>query len=421
MGLLNVDQLRPGMTLEKDLKAFNGRFLLPRGAVLTETHIRTMKVWGVVEAEIEGAEQSSDEERTPLVIPNEILRQAEESVKGRFAESPTATPIKEIYGLALERTAMALSDGKEWPDRGGSHKPFSRGKSPRRSGGVKGNITPTDLVSRELTLASLPDVYYRIMEAINSARSSASHIADVVSKDTSLLARLLKLVNSAFYGFPSKIETVSRAVAIIGTRELSTLALGITAVQYFQNIPPEFANMRGFWMHSVACGVYARLLASEKVGLSEERLFVAGLLHDVGKLVLYRQIPSSAREAIELSMEERIPVWQAERELLGFDHAQVGALLLKEWKIVGPLDTMVRFHHNPMGVPQPLEAALLSTADALAIAMGFGNSGTSVASDIDRDTWSEVGLSTGVFPPVVRQGDRQIDDIAAAFLGDGGR
>ena len=421
MGLLNVDQLRPGMTLEKDLKAFNGRFLLPRGAVLTEAHIRTMKVWGVVEAEIEGAEQPSDEEKAAPIIPIEILRQAENAVKAKFSSPPTATPMKEIYGLALERAAFALSHEKEWPEGGGGNKAFSRGKIPRKDGRVKGAIAPADLVSRELTLASLPDVYYRIMEVINSARSSASHIADVVSKDTSLLARLLKLVNSAFYGFPSKIETVSRAVAIIGTRELSTLALGITAVQYFQNIPPEFIDMKGFWRHSVACGVYARLLASEKVGLSEERLFVAGLLHDVGKLVLYRQIPFSAREAMEMSMTKQIPVWQAERELLGFDHAQVGALLLREWKIGGPLETMVRFHHNPAGAAQPLEAALLSTADTLAIAMGFAKSGTFAVSAIDKETWSAVGLSAGVFSPIVRQGDRQIDDIAAAFLGDGGR
>jgi putative nucleotidyltransferase with HDIG domain len=259
------------------------------------------------------------------------------------------------------------------------------------------------------------------MEVISSARSSASHIAETVSRDTSLLSRLLKLVNSSFYGFPSKIETVSRAVAIIGTKELSTLALGISVVQYFNGIPPEFVDMKNFWKHSVACGVYARLLASEKPGVSEERLFVAGLLHDLGKLVLYRRVPSLAREAMELSAEKRIPVCEAEREVLGFDHAQVGALLLKEWKIPVPLETAVRFHHSPSGIPSALEPSLLNVADTLAIAMGMGKSGSSVVPEIGKDSWETTGLSVGVFQPVVRQGDKQIDDITAAFLGNGGR
>jgi len=421
MGLLSVDQLKPGMILEKNLLAFNGRFLLPKGAVLTEGHIRTMKVWGVVEADIEGEVGAGADEPMVPEIPGEILRQAESSVKALFARPPLRSPMKGIYVLALERTAAALTEGRngaagEQPDNG-----FPRGKKKGTAGKIKGSLTPPDLVSRELRLASLPDVYYRIMEVINSARSSASHIAETVSRDTSLLARLLKLVNSAFYGFPSKIETVSRAVAVIGTKELSTLALGITAVQYFNDIPPEYVDMKNFWRHSVACGVYARLLASEKAGVSEERLFVGGLLHDLGKLVLYRQIPFLAREAMELSAEKRIPICEAEREVLGFDHAQVGALLLKEWKIPAPLETAVRFHHGSAGFPSALEPSLLNVADTLAIAMGMGKSGSSVVAEIEPAAWEAAGLSGGVFQPVVRQGDRQIDDITAAFLGNGGR
>ncbi len=419
MGLLNVDQLKPGMVLESRLAAFNGRVLLPRGAVLTDAHIRTMKVWGVVEADIEGEGGEGNGESSVLRIPAEILRQAEGTVKALFSVPPVRSPMKEIYALALERVASSFKEGQT------ADKPkvmdITHEKKKGTAGNIKGSITPSDLVSRELRLASLPDVYYRIMEVINSARSSASNIADAVSKDTSLLARLLKLVNSAFYGFPSRIETVSRAVAVIGTKELSTLALGITAVQFFNDIPPEFVDMKSFWRHSVACGVYARLLASEKVGVSEERLFVAGLLHDLGKLVLFRQIPFSAREALEHAEKEKIPVFEAERHILGFDHAQVGGLLLREWKLPTPLETGVRFHHNPAASPSPLEPAILNVADSLAIAMGIGKSGSSVVPEIDPETWTAAGLSAGVFQPVVRQADRQIDDITATFLGNGGR
>ena len=419
MGLLNVDSLKPGMILDKNLMAFNGRFLLPGGTVLTMGHIQTMKVWGVVEADIRGEEGRETGKMLDAEIPKEILKQAEADVKALFPKPAARSPMKEIYALALERRAVALKSGKDEAPVMKSPPTFSRDRK-AGAGRVKGGITPADLVSQELRLASLPDVYYRIMEVINSARSSASHIAEAVNKDTSLVARLLKLVNSAFYGFPSKIDTVPRAVAIIGTKELSTLALGITAVQYFNHIPPEFVDMKGFWTHSVACGVYARLLASEKVGVSEERLFVAGLLHDLGKLVIFRQIPFSAREALEMSEAKKIPVWQAEREVMGFDHAQVGALLLREWRIPAHLEAAVRFHHAPLPSSYTLESSILNVADSLAIAMGIGRGGSAIVPEIDDETWAAAGLSGGVFQPVVRQGDRQIGDIAATFLGDGG-
>lgn len=415
MGLLHVDQLKAGMILEKNLMAFNGRFLLPKGVVLTEKHIQTMKVWGVVEASVEESGPAVLAENSAPEIPPGIAEEAERSLQKIFPAAPSGSPMKELCAVARERlTAALLRDGVQ------QVQPFR--SVPRRMPANIPNpsVTASDLVSRELQLASLPDVYYRIMEVINSTRSSASHIAEAVGKDTSLLSRLLRLVNSAFYGFPSKIETVTRAVAIIGTKELSTLALGVAAVQYFNDIPSEYVDMKSFWRHSVACGVYARLMASEKVGVSEERLFVSGLLHDLGKLVLFRQIPLSARNAIETASSKKISLYEAEREMLGFDHAHLGALLLREWKIPAPLENAVRFHHSPLSSSSPLEPAILAAADALTMASGFNGSGSTVMPLISPQIWAETGLSSAVFQPVILQGSRQIEDITNAFLGNGG-
>ncbi|PKL02960.1 MAG: metal-dependent phosphohydrolase [Synergistetes bacterium HGW-Synergistetes-2] len=418
MGLLHVDQLQAGMVLEKNLLAFNGRFLLPRGIVLTEKHIQTMKVWGVVEASVEGDLPAEPLKDAAASIPPEVLQEAGRSLETLFPSTPSTSPMKDFYSVAMERTTAALMHDRS---QRGAQAQQPRSPARRLSSNIPNlSVTASDLVSRELQLASLPDVYYRIMEVINSTRSSASHIAEAVGKDTSLLSRLLRLVNSAFYGFPSKIETVTRAVAIIGTRELSTLALGVAAVQYFNDIPSEYVDMKSFWRHSVACGVYARLMASEKVGVSEERLFVSGLLHDLGKLVLFRQVPLSARNAIELALAKKIPLCEAEREILGFDHAYLGALLLREWKIPSPLENAVRFHHSPLSSSSPLDPALLASADALAMATGFSGSGSVVMPQISPEIWVETGLSAAVFQPVILQGGRQIEDITNAFLGNGG-
>ncbi len=415
MALVRVDHLKTGMVLEKDLVAFNGRFLLPSGAILTEKHIQTMKIWGVAEvAVMEDENEDLTPETAPEITP-EIFARAEDLLAPLFLTKPEESPMKEIYEVGLDRIVASLLRN-EIPDVLPSFPPGRSGGKKPDTGRV---LTPADLVSREVRLASLPDVYYRIMEVINSARSSASQIAETVSKDTSLLTKLLKLVNSAFYGFPSKIETVSRAVAIIGTKELSTLALGIAAVQYFTDISPEYIDMKNFWRHSIACGVYARLLASEKLGVSEERLFVAGLLHDIGKLVLFRQAPQQARQALEYAFTNRIPLVAAEREILGFDHAQLGAALLREWKIPSSLETCVRFHHSPHASQSVLEATLLSAANSLAIAALQGRSGTVVVPEISSSLWKDTGVSAAVFSTVVLQGERQIADISSSFLDTG--
>ena len=413
MALVHVDHLKAGMVLEKDLMAFNGRFLLPSGASLTEKHIQTMKIWGVSEvAVIKDQSEDLQTETAPEISP-EIFVHAEKLLTPLFPVKPEESPMKEMYEVGLDRVVAALLRN-ESPDL--SH-PLPPTHPPKEKPGSDRALTPADLVAGEVRLVSLPDVYYRIMDVINSARSSASQIAETVSKDTSLLTKLLKLVNSAFYGFPSKIETVSRAVAIIGTKELSTLALGIAAVQYFTDISPVYLDMKDFWRHSIACGVYARLLASEKLGVSEERLFVAGLLHDIGKLVLFRQVPRQARQALEYASEKRVPLAAAEREILGFDHAQLGAALLREWKIPSPLETCVRFHHAPNASQSVLEATLLSAANSLAIAALQGRSGTPIVPEISPALWRETGVPAAVFSTVVLQGDRQITDIASSFLG----
>ena len=415
MAFIPVDHLKAGMVLEKDLIAFNGRFLLPSGATLTEKHIQTMKIWGVAEVSVMKDQNDENANAPAPEISPEIFARAEDLLVSLFPVKPEESPMKEIYEVSLDRVAAALLRN-ETPE-------ICYHLPPQKTAGQgydkESVLSPADLVSREVRLASLPDVYYRIMEVINSARRSASQIAETVSKDSSLLLKLLKLVNSAFYGFPSKIETVSRAVAIIGTKELSTLALGIAAVQYFTDISPEYLDMKDFWRHSIACGVYARLLASEKLGVSEERLFVAGLLHDIGKLVLFRQVPRQERQALEYASAKGISLAAAEREILGFDHAQLGAALLREWKIPSSLETCVRFHHAPHASQSVLEATLLSTANSLAIAALQGRSGTPVMPEISPSLWGETGVPAAVFSTVVLQGERQITDIASTFLGVG--
>lgn len=414
MGTVHVDDLKAGMTLAKPVVAPNGRFLLPEGAILKDKNIQVFKIWGVIEVDVVGHDQERIEEQSIARFNPESLRLAEAHLAVRFPQNFAASHfLAETHRLCLLRLAEHLAEGRPLPEA--PPLPEALSQETRDTWGGKPSLQ--ELVEGEVQLASFPDVYFRIQEVLEDARSSASHIADVVSEDTSLTAKLLKLVNSSFYGFPSRIESISRAVALIGTNELSTLALGISVVHCFRNIPPSVFDMKSFWQHSVACGVFSRILAREKSGLSEERLFVVGLLHDVGRLVLARRRPRQLAQAIALSRKERMPLFEAEREVFDFDHTQVGGLLLRNWKIPGALETLVRFHHAPLSAHPAAEAAVVNVADALAISLAIGGSGSFYVPFTNDEIWGTLQLAPSILAPTIAQAERQIKEIADLFLG----
>ena len=147
-------------------------------------------------------------------------------------------------------------------------------------------------------LVSPPGVCLRLFELIHAPTTGVKDIAAVVGVDPNLTTRLLRLANSSFYNFARKIDTISRAVAVIGTAELYQLVLSVSAVKTFSSIPNELVKMDTFWRHSVYTGLLARALAIRINVLHPERLFVSGLMHDIGSLVLYNQRPDDRRDSL---------------------------------------------------------------------------------------------------------------------------
>jgi len=225
-------------------------------------------------------------------------------------------------------------------------------------------VTPQDLVSRNVRLVSLPEVCIQVQALADSPHTTAADIGDVVSKDTALTTRLLKLVNSAYFSLPRKIDTVTRAVNMIGMRELRNLTMAASAAEVFSRIPSHLIDMAGFWQHSVYCGLLARNFAQHCNVLHSERLFTAGLLHDVGRLLMLTKLPDEVSQAEAMRMETERDICLIERELVGFDHAEVGQVLLLHWNMPTNLCTSILYHHNPAQAHDAhLEAAIIHIAD----------------------------------------------------------
>lgn len=254
-------------------------------------------------------------------------------------------------------------------------------------------IEPNESLARSVsedvsTLVSPPDVYLKINDLISSNTASAEQISEVVMRDPSLAARVLKLVNSSYYALPSKIDTVSRAVALIGTHELSSLVYSMCAIQSFSKMSSHVTNMNTFWRHGVYCGLAAKAIAEHTDCLNTERLFVAGLLHDIGTLTINARFPEIAEEGVFKARGDERNLVRFEQEALGFDHAYLGAMMLESWHMPAATCDAIRYHHRPRDAKiTPLEASIVHAADTLANFSGTGSFSEAIAEgdDIARE------------------------------------
>jgi HD-like signal output (HDOD) protein len=267
---------------------------------------------------------------------------------------------------------------------------------------------PSDLVQGSVQLSSPPLIYQRLMEVINHPRGGAADVAKVVLEDAALTARLLRVVNSAFFAFPRSVDTVSQAVTLVGTSQIRDLALATSVVQLFKDVPKDLIDMDGFWRHSLACGVAARVLAGLRREGNVERFFVAGILHDLGKLIIFQRCPEEARALLEEAKGGRTLVYLAERNLLGFDHGQVGEALLDQWSMPASLREALHFHHSPrMASRYPVETSAVHVADIMANALGFGHGGELFVPPLSPEAWETLAIDAAYLPSTIEEIDRQ--------------
>lgn len=277
---------------------------------------------------------------------------------------------------------------------------------------------PEDVVAMAGEMATLPIIFERINEAVENPESSFSEIGQIISGDSSLSARLLKIVNSAFYGFSNKIETITHAITIIGTAQLRDLVLATTVMEKFKGMPSETINMKSFWLHSISCGLAARIIATYRHDRNPERFYVLGILHDIGRLLMFLNIPDQMREVIEISVKEKIILYEAEKKVIGFNHAEMGGFLMKAWNLPVTLQNAINFSHDPSSTtPECVtETSILHVADLISHSMEHGSAGELYVPPLDEEAWDEVGLPSSILAAIVYQLDRHLDETIHMFL-----
>ena len=277
-----------------------------------------------------------------------------------------------------------------------------------------------DLVNNASNLVSLPEVSLRVNELANDPDSTADDMGKVISQDPALVARMLKIANSAFYGVSNEVETITRAIAILGTNKIRDLVLSTAASDTFDGIPNDLITMQDFWHHSLYCGLLAQILAKKSKKIKAESIFIAGLLHDIGQLLMFNQLPEKSHEAILLLMEgsEELETYEAERHVFGFDHMQVGAALVKNWKLAPVLEECVEFHHEPQNAKNfPAEVALINIANAVAVMADFDSMDENdEIPRINPLSWELTGLSKDDLPDAIKQAQQEIKEIESVLF-----
>lgn len=250
-----------------------------------------------------------------------------------------------------------------------------------------------DKVSIQANLISLPDIYWKLKEILDSHDYSMQDVAQLIVYDPGLTARMLQIVNSAYFGFAAKIDTVNHAVSILGVQQIQDLVLATSIADALGDYECEYLDIKQFWLRSVYRAIAARNLAGFCNLMDGERMFVAGLLSGIGHLIMYQSVPVLAQQAQREADADGKPLYLVEREVIGFDHVKVATVLMKNWKLPDSLVTVIENHLEP----DPDAEYLLDSA-ILHIAVLFGNAFAQnrpldeVLVGANRHAWDATGL-----------------------------
>lgn len=273
-------------------------------------------------------------------------------------------------------------------------------------------------------IPALPDVYFKVKKAFENPSISVEYIANAIRLDQSLTLSILRLANSPFFGFRNKISSISQAVMLIGLREIYSLVLSISVMGVFPAEDDEGEQLfplRAFWEHSLAVAVTARFLAKRIRHPKPEELFVAGLIHDIGKIVekmyLEEEFIGICRK---VKSEQRI-FREVEEEVLGFHHAHVGSILAENWNFPPMLCQITECHHSPDTIEDPelLDAvAVVHVADALVKAMGLGWSGDPYVPQVNLESIARLKIDIeNDLPSITFKIQNEFDSAIQSLLG----
>ena len=261
-----------------------------------------------------------------------------------------------------------------------------------------------NLIAKIDDLPTLPNVITKIMEILENPKSTARDIDNVIKTDQTLTAKTLKMVNSAYYGFPRRITTVTDAVVILGFNTVRSLALSATVCKMFLGGSKDF-DREALWEHSIAVAFASRIIAKRVRYSDEEEAFVAGLLHDVAKIVEDQYFHEEFMKAVTKSKNELISLLECERQELGMDHSLIGRRVADKWNLPLKITKVIGYHHQPefAGAEDQEITSIVHVADVLVKINKIGDSGNYGSIEINKTAIAALKLNKKDLAEIVQK------------------
>ncbi len=269
-------------------------------------------------------------------------------------------------------------------------------------------------------LPALPVVVNNVIKLTQNPDSTAFEIAEAIAQDQTLASKVLRTANSAYYGFPKKITTINYAIVVLGLNNIKNIVLSTSIMAQFPMMGKDsLFDLKDFWKHSLLCGIISKKISSHIGIKNSDEIFMCGLLHDFGKLILYNFLNKEFVQALELSRKNNIALKDAEAKIFGFDHSAIGALLLRKWSLPPAMVNSVEFHHIPDESPNVYRTtSIVHVADYLCRRIGIGNSGDNVLPELNKKAFKLTQLNSQIIKEMSSQITREFK-TATGFLYEG--
>lgn len=273
------------------------------------------------------------------------------------------------------------------------------------------------LVQQIKDLPTLPSVVTQIIKMVEDPETSAADMNEVISQDPSLTAKVLKLVNSAFYGFSRQISTVREAVVILGFNRVKSLALSASVFEVFQGDGSDKFDRVGLWEHSIGTGVAAEILGKRIRYPNPEEILVVGILHNIGKIVIDLYFHDELREIFEVIRDRNCSMLEAEREVLGVGHPRIGSWLAEQWNLPEQITQSIKHYPNPLKAPSDYKTLpmLIHVGDIFARTKNIGWTGDEQIPAFQEDVMDELDIEKDDIPELLEELETEMQD-ADVFL-----